>query len=346
MLGAATDADAPPAHRPRFKTLIGVPRSSPEIDELAGLGPSQVRATPSGFEPPLPPPLAAAARPFAGTGASAAPSATGAAAEDRTRAPEQPPARAEVPSWPWGPAPAAAAFRPRNSPVVESGGGALADSAVDVSAEVAALRSVGSRRRSALTLLAAAGIVGVLAWTAPRERTLALRWLREAYASRTQSAAQALLPLPPVSEPPVVEPRPSSSGSDITTGEPLTAQPTSDNGTVPSRPSSTEPAAAGVAPTEAAPEEMKAEHPSAVNGGAADPNPSAAPSAVVLSAKATPQVARASVASGSRTRPVAATRKRSPRAAALALGRTKPRSTRQNSSRKDGGSGIIRQTPF
>jgi len=203
---------------------------------------------------------------------------------------------------------------------------------------------VGSRRRSALTLLAAAGILGVLAWTAPRERTVALRWLREAYASRTQSAAQALLPLPPVMDPPVVEPRPSPSGSDITTSEPLAAQPTSDNSVAPS--GSTEPTAAGVAPTEAAAEEMKAEHPSAADPGAADLNTSAAPSAVVLAAKATPQVARASVASGSRTRPVAATRKRSPRAAALALGRTKPRSTRQNSPRKDGGSGIIRQTPF
>jgi len=205
---------------------------------------------------------------------------------------------------------------------------------------------VGSRRRSALTLLAAAGLLGVLAWTAPRERTLALRWLREAYASRTQSAAQALLPLPPVLEPPVVEPRPSPSGSDITPSEPLAAQPTSDNGTVPSPPGSTEPAAAGVAPTEAAAEEIKAEHPSAANPKLADPNTSAAPGAVVLAAKATPHVARASVANGSRTRPVAATRKRSPRAAALALGGTKPRSTRQNSPRKDGGSGIIRQTPF
>jgi hypothetical protein len=72
----------------------------------------------------------------------------------------------------------------------------------------------------------------------------------------------------------------------------------------------------------------------------------AATSAVVLGAKATPHVSRASVASGSQTRQVAATRKHSPRAAALALGRTKPRSTRQNSPRKDGGSGIIRQTPF
>jgi hypothetical protein len=193
--------------------------------------------------------------------------------------------------------------------------------------------------------LAAAGIIGVLAWTAPRERTVALRWLREAYASRTQSAAQALLPLPPVMEP-VVEPQPSPSGSDITTGEPLAARPTSDNGALPTSPGSTELVAAGVAPTEATAEEIKAEHPSAANPGAADPETSAAPSAVVLAGKGTPHVARASVASGSRTRSVAATRKRSPRAAALALGRTKPRSTRQNSPRKDGGSGIIRQTPF
>jgi hypothetical protein len=236
--------------------------------------------------------------------------------------------------------------------------GALADSAIDVSAEVAALRSIGGRRPWALMLLAAAGILGLIALTAPRERTVALLWLREAYASRTQSAAQALLPIPALEAPP--------SGSDIGPREPLAA-PTSDNGAAPLLPGSTEPTAAGAVPPAVNTEETKAEPPAtalqaviqegmlqeAAPQGAApqetataravEPVTAAAGSAVALAAKASPRVARAS---GSRARPVAATRKRSPRAAALALGRTKPRSTRQNSTRKDGGSGIIRQTPF
>src|SRR5262245_43413964 len=37
ILGIATETDAESAARPRFKTLMGVPRNDPEIDELAGL---------------------------------------------------------------------------------------------------------------------------------------------------------------------------------------------------------------------------------------------------------------------------------------------------------------------
>ncbi|HKO91908.1 MAG TPA: hypothetical protein VJU61_12180, partial [Polyangiaceae bacterium] len=317
LLGAVADADVPPTHRPRFKTLIGVPRSSPELDELAGLGPNQVHPAPSEFEAPPSAQLVASASVADGSAFSPSPVAPHASAPQ--------PAAATAPSWPWEHEPSATGSNQHDSSILGERN-ALSSGSVDVSAEVAALRSVGRRRRWALTLLAGASLLGVFALTAPRERSLALRWLREAYASRTQSAAQALLPVPAAAGP-----QPSSSASDIATSQPLAPPSAGDVAAVPALAGASEPMATGAAPSEALPEEMKEGHPASANPAALEPITSATASALAVATKATPQAARASVASGSRTLPVAATRKRSPRAASMALGRTKPRSTRQNS---------------
>src|SRR6185436_20480614 len=141
---------------PRFKTLMGVPRSSPDIDALAGFDPDPRRRRDTvRFERPTTPAPAPSHPPRA---------------EDGTPEASDEPSLAAI-SWPWE----RSAPVPRQSPrAAPPQWAALVESSLDVSAEVAALRTLNGRRYWAAGVGTVAALVVLFAVGAPRERALAL----------------------------------------------------------------------------------------------------------------------------------------------------------------------------
>jgi len=359
ILDVATSDDSEAAHRPRFKTLMGVPRSSPDIDALAGIEIDRRRrrdtvrlerpAQPSPAHTPAP---AAEEVPAA---SSDEPSLAATSWPWERNAPSQ---RAVPPSWHALAAPA---------PV----GSALVESSLDVSAEVAALRASSGRRHWFVGSAAVAAVaLALFAVGAPRERTLALSWLRRQYQVRvhpsvepTTATARALRPSASVvapaslTESPVPAPPPAVATAPAEGSTSTVALTSASVGAAPAAAPIAAPevalpafpaiAAAGVPSTGAllptAPSRSNETALRSPEGGA---RPKATPSS---SPPARPATRDSHNLSGrtSKDRPqVAAPRKRSQRPAALTADATKPRATRQNSPRKDAGDGIIRETPF
>jgi hypothetical protein len=178
ILGIATEERAAP--RPRLKTLMGVPRDNPELDELAGLDVGHYHDTvrlerPGLWAPAAEPSVREIAPP------AAEPPATPARPDSRDE-----PSLAAT-SWPWERNGLAPNQSPRVGPSHRS---ARAASSLDVSSELAALRP-SARRSWWLGLGGISAIAVLLVVGAPRERGLALHWLREAYHSRVQPLLEA-----------------------------------------------------------------------------------------------------------------------------------------------------------
>ncbi|MEO8185525.1 MAG: hypothetical protein ABI895_42500, partial [Deltaproteobacteria bacterium] len=359
ILGIATSDDSESAHRPRFQTLMGVPRSSPDIDALAGIAidPRRRRDTVRFERPAQPSPAHAPAL----------------AAE------EVPPASSDeaslaATSWPWErnapsprPVPPSWHALAAHAPV----GSALVESSLDVSAEVAALRASSGRRHWFVGLGAVAAVVALFAVGAPRERTLALRWLRREYQVRVHASAEAVADTARALRPTASVAAPASvTESPVPAPLPAVAVATAPvEGSMSTLAlTSTRVAAAPAAPAVAAPEAALPAVPATAAAGVPSTGAlSTAPSRSNETALRSPEGSarpRATPASSPSPRPatrdshklsgstskarqqVAAARKHSQRPAALAANATKPRATHQNSPRKDAGDGIIRETPF
>jgi len=376
IVGIATAEGAEAAPRPRFKTLMGVPRNSPEIDELAGLDGDlrrrhdTVRLERLALRPPAPATEVAV---------KAAPPEPGSSAPEARSSSRDVPSLAAT-SWPWE----------RNAPVPKQSArvappqwSALVESSLDVSAEVAALRP--STVRSWLVGLAGiAGVVALFAVGAPRERALALRWLQQEYQARVNPVAQADTGAAITDSGRALRPTASLTASGAVGSSALTGAPSAvarsvvleatvaASSAIPSSslqgtasPTSALPAASlpaaplPAAPAQAAPILAVADD-KPLAGEPSEKRRAPVAAARVTAAKVTapkvtaPKVtaavsreARSGTGSSTSARArVAAPRKPSQEPAALAANATKPRATRQNSPRKDTGGGIIRVTPF
>jgi len=282
-------------------------------------------------------------------------------------------------SWPWERNTVAHKQSPRVVPplAVRSEWSALVESSLDVSSEVAALRPSAARRSWLVGLGGIGAIVALLAVGAPRERTLALHWLRQEYQARMQPLVEsttgggitetgALRPtamaandvatssappsgsaagtaLPGADMPPAASPSAASLAARTVADVPRARDGAEQNVTA------AEPARDAHANEKPASEKPPAQD--AFAKGTETKAPTAkATSARTTNARATTAMAHeAHSATGgpvkARAR-VAAPRKPSTDPAALAANVTKPRATRQNSPRKDTGGGIIRETPF
>lgn len=309
ILGVEMD-ESDEAGRPRFKTLMGVPRSSPELDELAGLDSS------SGHHDSVPierstsrPPAAAASSERASPRVDEAPSLAGTSVAWEPGAAHAASARSSPQPWP-----------------------SLAVSSLDVSAEVSALRKVSRWRPRWIGLGAIAAAAAVFAIAAQRPRALALRWLEGEDRARLRPAAGAISDTAQALRPGANAATSTSSASDRVAAqlEPpvailprATGEPAADQ-------------ASGNAASEAdETSDVSAKHSS-----------SGAPSGATKSKQAARDARSGGTTSRARAQ-VAAPRKPSQRSDSHQTGSaTKARATRQNTPRKDSGSGIIRETPF
>jgi hypothetical protein len=342
ILGIDTE-DSDEAGRPRFKTLMGVPRSSPEIDELAGLDPGSEPRESAAAEPPQPRPAASSDR--ASPRLDEAPSLAGT-------------------SMPWDPGAPPPSSRGTSAAPWPS----LAQSSLDVSAEVAALRTASRRRTWWVGLGTIAAAAAIFAIAAPRQRTQALRWLQSEYQARQRPTAAAILDaaeaLRPRSTAATASPSDSERGTAQLEPPWAVAQQAAEEATADApramaqalaAPSdeSTEELSGGAAGAKLLDPELSPDTPA--RGGA--PDDPGVSSGVERSDRKAKQAGRDARAGGTTTKPrtrVAAARKASQRddnrpnssATKAAAGMTKARSTRQNTPRKSGGGGIIRETPF
>lgn len=349
ILGIETD-ESDEAGRPRFKTLMGVPRSSPELDELAGLDGS------SASHDPLP--IERAARSpsseRAGLRVDEAPSLAG----------------TSLPCEPGAP--------PSRSPRVSSPWPSLAESSLDVSAEVAALRTASRQRPWWRGLGAIAAAAAVFAIVAPRQRTQALRWVESEYRTRLQPRGEAISDTARALRPVANATASSASTIDRATAqlELPVAAPQRAAGELAAVPPGVRGMTATVAAAAGAIEDSSAaaasaklanddgsDHAHASGNASSEPlqntELSATPSsagAESAAAKSKPAArdARAGGTTSKARAQVAAPRKPSQRgsnqqtvsATTVPVRATKARATRQNTPRKDSGSGIIRETPF
>jgi hypothetical protein len=375
IVGIATAEGSEAAPRPRFKTLMGVPRNSPEIDELAGLDGDlrwrhdTVRLERSALRPPAP------ATDVPGKAAPAEPGSS--AAEARSSSRDVPSLAAT--SWPWE----------RNAPVLKQAArvappqwSALVESSLDVSAEVAALRPSTARRSWLVGLAGIAALVALFAVGAPRERALALRWLNQEYQARVNPSAQANMTAPLTDNGRALRPTasltapgavgsaaPAMARSAVSRSVALEATVAASSATpLPSPPGPASPtpalpeASLPAATAQAAPilavaddkalagdgSEKKRAQVTAARVAAPKATGAGVTAAKITAPKATAAVsreARSGTGSTASAR-VAAPRKPSQEPTALAANVTKPRAARQNSPRKDAGGGIIRVTPF
>jgi len=378
ILGIETD-ESDEAGRPRFKTLMGVPRSSPDIDELAGLdsnsaGQASVPIERSGLRPR-----------FAG----ASP------AQASPRVDEAPSLAGTSLPLPWEPG-ASSASSTRGGP---SSWPSPAESALDVSTEVAALRTASRRRPWWIGLGTIAAVAALFALAAPRQRTLALRWLESEYHVRVHPTADAISDTARALRPGVSAATSIASAVQRATAqlEPAVAVAPRAIGGLGADPAGVrELAATAASPARElaqdsstaaaatpANEDLPRDVRTAANA-AREPKENAevaakpASSDIESSPTKSKRAARAARSGSSDARPesneartgssdarsggttsraraqVAAPRKPSqhsdnrPAASAskVAASATKARATRQNTPRKDGGSGIIRETPF
>jgi hypothetical protein len=334
ILGIATSDGSESSARPRFKTLMGVPRTSPDIDALAGmmdLDPDRRRDTVRLERPaPRPPPRLPAP-----------------AAEKAPPASSNEPSLAAT-SWPWERnAPA-----PRQSPrSVSPQWSALVESSLDVSAEVAALRASNGRRYWFAAAGTVAALAALFAVGAPRERTLALRWVRQEYQARVHpsvgaitDSARALRALASVAAPSHMAELPGAAPLS-----PVAAAPSAASVLVEGVPVEGVPVEASTRTAAALETALPAAAAAALPAEPSTAPPPAAPlpSHAAPSPRPAARDARNPASNTSKARQqAAAPRKGSQRPAALAANAIKPRTTRQNSPRKDAGGGIIRETPF
>jgi hypothetical protein len=318
ILGIDPD-DSDEAERPRFKTLMGVPRSSPDLDELAGLDSSQDSV------------------PIERSRLRAAETASSEKASPRV---DEAPSLAGT-SMHWEPGPPPASSR-RISPAPWP---SLAQSSLDVSAELAALRATSRRRSWWIGLGAIAAAAAIFGIAAPRQRAHALRWLENEYQARRRPAAVAISDAAPALRPGATAALASASGR-----EPGAAQLEAPAPVLQPAP------AEGVADTPRTMAEASSRASDETTQSSVPAEPPASTGVERASSKSK-QAGREPRSAGTTTKPrtrVAAARKPSQKedngqassATRVAAGRTKARSTRQNPPRKDGGGGIIRETPF
>lgn len=350
ILGIETD-ESDEAGRPRFKTLMGVPRSSPELDELAGLDGS------AGSHDLLPSerPLCSPSSERASLRVDEAPSLAG----------------TSLPCEPGAP--------PSRSPRVSSPWPSLAESPLDVSAEVAALRTASRRRSWWVGLGTIAAAAAVFAIVTPRQRTQALRWVETEYHARLQPREDAISDTARALRPVANATASTSSTTDRETAqlELPVAAPQRAAGELAAVPAGVremtasvaaaasavaEDSSAAAARAELANDEVS-DHAHA-SGSASSEQPqntefsatpaSAGAESTAVKSKPAARDARAGGTTAKARAQVAAPRKPSQRgsnqqstsATNVAVRATKARATRQNTPRKDGGSGIIRETPF
>jgi hypothetical protein len=338
ILGIAEAEDEP---RPRFKTLMGVPRDAPDVDEQASF------ATPALQEPhasgqsaaparerPRPPPVPAqlfASPPVFGARSVSAPATAQ-------------PARDTLPP----------AFR-SNTTFSPAAGQA------EFATELSALRRTQRRRSWLVGMASFAATLAVFALAAPRERALAFRWLLDEYQQRAQPSLHAVADSARALKPSsLVEPRATSPSPASSATEPIEEVPAVEPRRDPEidMPVATTATAAEVArePRSAAPTEPvsraqseEAQHAAAggevPSDGSAPPAQRAAQREGVAS-RASAQVAAPRQRSARTTAKTSAATKTSAGVKPRAARSTKERSTRQNSSRRGGNGGIIRETPF
>jgi hypothetical protein len=317
ILGIDPD-DSDEAERPRFKTLMGVPRSSPDLDELAGLDSSQDTV------------------PVERSRLRAAETASTEKASPRV---DEAPSLAGT-SLHWEPGSPPASSR-RISPAPWP---SFAQSSLDVPAELAALRAASRRRSWWIGLGAVAAAAAIFGIAAPRQRAHALRWLENEYDARRRPSAVAISDAIPALRPGATAALASASGREPGAAQleapPPVLQPAPAEG-VADNPR-TLPEASSRAPDESTQSSVPAEPPASTG--------------IERSTSKSKQAGR-EARSGTTTKPrarVAAARKpsrneengRASSTTRVAAGRTKARSARQNPPRKDGGGGIIRETPF
>jgi hypothetical protein len=377
ILGIATDDEEA---RPRFKTLMGVPRTDPDVDESAGLDVAaphtakdlaSARSDTARLQRPTPPPLPMrfhslpeAARP---------PSAGGALqAAASLRAPGTLPPRATRTAPPRGSA-GLSSNGPSSSGLSGRESLSLSQSSADVPLARAARRRSQRRRGWLVGIASFTATLAGFALAAPGERELAVRWLSDEYQSWIQpsmdtvaNTARALRPGR------VVEPAdrglaPTSSSGVAMRG--TVAEPQRIEERAPpagfARPAATGSAATAIAApaTEVASEPRSETASGSVSSTSlltparADEAPKPRPSEVSPRAGAgSTSPSTPHRAAGDENAPsspsklqLAAPRKRSTRstvATAPAARPTKERATRQNTSRRDVNGGIIRETPF
>lgn len=349
ILGIATSEEDEP--RPRFKTLMGVPRNDPDVDDQAGLGaPTSLsqREHTSGdgetaeLKRPTPPPLPE--RFLALPEAAPLPSMVASAASEGTRQ-----SRETLP--------------PQTSRAASQQASTLAPSLPDTARELVALRRSQRRRSWLVGVGSFAATLAVFVLAAPRERALAFRWLRDEYQSRVQPSLHTVADTARALKPSVVEPpvaglaergMMASEATEVGRVEEPPPRPGADSQAAPVIGNS----AATAAPATEVASEPRSARP-------AEPS-RLSPRGLPVAAARTDDNADLSASRPARAVPsksggiqpksqVAAPRKRGTRAVAKATTEdvkpraprpTKERATRQNSPRRGNSGGIIRETPF
>ena len=381
ILGVATAKDDDV--RPRFKTLMGVPRNDPDVDVLAGLRPPHERA-PDGSDAAqpkrtTPPPLPERFLAMDG----AAPPQPVAAADDRATRPTLPPQL--LPPQAVRTAPPQRAVVAQGTPDVAVTGVAVTGGAAEnLAAELAAVRRSQRRRSWLVGIGSFVATLLVFAVAAPRERTLALRWLRDEYRSRIQPIQMTVADTARALKPGVVEPARNAGPAQSVEGARAEAEQVRNEAAAPGTGSLPDPAIDVAAATAATAMEVAREPasgparpgqverssleraqqaalPSDPSHGDADGNDADGNDVndSDLDEKAAPPPRSVGAKRATREQPkaqVAAPRKRSTRVSANKAGgadskpraarATKERSPRQNSPRRDSSGGIIRETPF
>lgn len=350
ILGIAATTDDEP--RPRFKTLMGVPRDELDADEpsssealsearqeqssLGGAPPRPTRPTP----PPLPDRFLALPE----------------AAPSPSRLPDGAAATTRLQTF----APAARTAPPQRL--------MLAQSSPDIAAEVAGLRRSQRRRSWLVGVGSFAATLAVFAIAAPRERALAARWLRDEYQARVQPSLRTVADTARALKPSLVEPVDTRSGSAeqvdavnasaemrrIEAAAALAASDVRPDPEISAPPTLAAPAMEVVSKPAAETSPPSGQRPSSSMVPAESRDSSARAEVLMDGADPSPAVAKRE--STARTSQVAAPRKRSTRAAAgrattadvkpRAARATKERAARQNSPRRATNGGIIRETPF
>lgn len=361
ILGIAAVSNDEP--RPRFKTLMGVPRDELDGDdgsasEMPAPDAGPQRASPGSdaasdaarSKRPTPPPLPEKFLALP----EAAPLPSRASSEASTGAE---PARDTLPPQTVRTAPQQELMHALGTP--------------DIAADAASFRR-GQRRRSWLVGMGSfAATLAVFAIAAPRERALAARWMQDEFQARVQPSLRVVTDSVRALKPSVVEPGPARPGlveRPERAGASAEMRPIEEPpllGPADLRPA---PAVGNAAPTAPAMEVVS--KPASETAPASGPLPSsnkppgalgpAQPNtdALVDSSASPPAAPELEVMDSAQAKSqVAAPRKRSTRAAVKgrattaeiklrAARTTKARAARQNSPRRAGNGGIIRETPF
>jgi hypothetical protein len=240
----------------------------------------------------------------------------------------------------------------------------LAESSLDVSAAGAASASASRPRRWWIGLGAIVAAAASFALVAPRQRTLALRWLESEYHARLRPTADAISNSAPAlrpgasaaaSTPPAIGGATAQLEAQVTPpagtmGESAVELPgTRDQAATGafSAGTSAEDASFGAAGANVPNEDVARDTPASGNGSARKSKlvtRNARSAGTASKARAQVAAVRKPALRADRDQTTSSTTTSSTRVAARSA--TKARATRQNTPRKDGRSGIIRETPF